>query len=104
MLSYHALASSRTVNASPCQDQRMESTLNQVEHCTSMVANGVASALDGYKPQEATTNPSLILTTAQIPAHQKLVEEAIDYSKELSVNTKEGSRLCGHRSRYKAFI
>lgn len=83
MLSHHALASSRTVNASPCQDQRMESTLNQVEHCTSMVANGVASALDGYKPQEATTNPSL--TTAQIPAHQKLVEEAIDYSKELSV-------------------
>lgn len=40
-------------------------------------------AIDEYKPQDATTNPSLILAAAQMPAYQELVEEAIAYGKRL---------------------
>uniref|UniRef100_G1PX73 Transaldolase n=1 Tax=Myotis lucifugus TaxID=59463 RepID=G1PX73_MYOLU len=40
-------------------------------------------AIDQYKPQDATTNPSLILAAAQMPAYQELVEEAIAYGKKL---------------------
>lgn len=40
-------------------------------------------AIDEYKPQDATTNPSLILAAAQMPAYQELVEEAIAYGKKL---------------------
>lgn len=40
-------------------------------------------AIDEYKPQDATTNPSLILAAAQMPTYQELVEEAIAYGKKL---------------------
>lgn len=40
-------------------------------------------AIDEYKPQDATTNPSLILAAAQMPEYQELVEEAIAYGKRL---------------------
>lgn len=40
-------------------------------------------AIEEYKPQDATTNPSLILAAAQMPAYQELVEEAIAYGKKL---------------------
>jgi transaldolase len=34
-----------------------------------------------YKPQDATTNPSLILIAASMPQYQALVEKAIDYGR-----------------------
>lgn len=40
-------------------------------------------AIDEFKPQDATTNPSLILAAAQMPAYQELVGEAIAYGKRL---------------------
>lgn len=43
----------------------------------------ISLAIDEYKPQDATTNPSLILAAAQMPAYQELVEEAITYGKKL---------------------
>lgn len=36
-------------------------------------------AIDEYKPQDATTNPSLILAAAKMPAYQHLVDQAIKY-------------------------
>lgn len=40
-------------------------------------------AIEEFKPQDATTNPSLILAAAQMPAYQELVGEAIAYGKRL---------------------
>ena len=40
-------------------------------------------AIDEYKPQDATTNPSLILAAAQMPAYEGLLDEAIAYGKKL---------------------
>ncbi|XP_012589799.1 PREDICTED: transaldolase, partial [Condylura cristata] len=41
------------------------------------------AAIDEFKPQDATTNPSLILAAAQMPAYQELVEEAMAYGRKL---------------------
>lgn len=46
-------------------------------------------AIDEYKPQDATTNPSLILAAAQMPEYQELVEEAIAYGKRLGGSQEE---------------
>lgn len=43
----------------------------------------ISLAIEEYKPQDATTNPSLILAAAQMPTYQELVEEAIAYGKRL---------------------
>lgn len=37
------------------------------------------AAIDEYKPQDATTNPSLILAAAKMPAYQHLLDQAIKY-------------------------
>ena len=36
-------------------------------------------AIEEYKPQDATTNPSLILAAAKMPAYQHLLDQAIKY-------------------------
>ncbi|XP_030233986.1 transaldolase isoform X1 [Gadus morhua] len=36
-------------------------------------------SIEEYKPQDATTNPSLILAAAKMPAYQHLVDQAIKY-------------------------
>ncbi|XP_069480138.1 transaldolase [Ambystoma mexicanum] len=64
--------------------QKMEvSALEQLKKHTVVVADtGDFNAIDEYKPQDATTNPSLILAAAQMPDYQKLVEDAIEYGKK----------------------
>uniref|UniRef100_A0A7N5JUC8 Transaldolase n=1 Tax=Ailuropoda melanoleuca TaxID=9646 RepID=A0A7N5JUC8_AILME len=49
----------------------------------------VCEAIEEYKPQDATTNPSLILAAAQMPASQELVEEAIAYGRRLGGSQEE---------------
>ncbi|GAB1292904.1 Transaldolase [Apodemus speciosus] len=72
------------MSGSPVKRQRMESALDQLKQFTTVVADtGDFNAIDEYKPQDATTNPSLILAAAQMPAYQGLVEEAIAYGKKL---------------------
>ena len=39
------------------------------------------SAIDVYKPQDATTNPSLILAAANKPAYQRLIDNAVKFGK-----------------------
>ncbi|XP_068117780.1 transaldolase [Hyperolius riggenbachi] len=65
--------------------QKMEeSVLEQLKKHTVVVADtGDFNAIEEYKPQDATTNPSLILAAAQMPDYQHLVEEAIQYGKKL---------------------
>lgn len=43
----------------------------------------ISLAIDEYKPLDATTNPSLILAAAQMPAYQELVDDAVAYGKKL---------------------
>lgn len=43
------------------------------------VLSSCFAAIDEYKPQDATTNPSLILAAAKMPAYQNLVDQAIKY-------------------------
>lgn len=41
-------------------------------------------AIAQYKPQDATTNPSLILAASQKPQYGKLIDEAVAYGKAKS--------------------
>lgn len=41
----------------------------------------VFTAIAKYKPQDATTNPSLILAASKKPEYAKLIDVAIDYAK-----------------------
>ncbi|XP_053275533.1 LOW QUALITY PROTEIN: transaldolase [Pleuronectes platessa] len=60
--------------------RKMESALNQLKKHTVVVADtGDFHAIEEYKPQDATTNPSLILAAAKMPAYQQLLDQAIKY-------------------------
>ena len=41
-------------------------------------------AIEKYSPQDATTNPSLILAAASMPNYKHLVDDAILYGKKQS--------------------
>ncbi len=57
------------------------SLLDQLRKVTVVVADtGDIDAIRAHKPQDATTNPSLILKAAQMPQYQALVDEAIAYA------------------------
>src|SRR3989442_9615901 len=54
------------------------SQLDQLKRFTKVVADtGDFATLKEYAPQDATTNPSLILKAAQMPAYKGLLEKAI---------------------------
>jgi transaldolase len=54
------------------------SQLDQLKQFTKVVADtGDFGTLKEYSPQDATTNPSLILKAAQMPAYKGLVEQAV---------------------------
>lgn len=38
------------------------------------------AAIEEYKPQDATTNPSLILAAAKMPSYQHLVDQAMKHA------------------------
>jgi len=58
----------------------MESALSQLKKYTVVVADtGDFNAIDEYKPQDATTNPSLILAACKMPAYQHLLDQAIKF-------------------------
>lgn len=43
--------------------------------------SGDFESIGAYKPQDATTNPSLILAAAKLPAYQKLIDAAVEFGK-----------------------
>ena len=62
----------------------MASLLEQLSEMTVVVADtGDLEAIKKFTPQDATTNPSLILAAAQIPAYQSLIDEALRSSRKL---------------------
>src|SRR5690348_5430605 len=58
--------------------------LESLRKYTTVVADtGDIEALAKYKPQDATTNPSLLLKAAQMPKYKHLVDEALSYAAKL---------------------
>ena len=62
----------------------MTNLLEQLSEMTVVVADtGDLEAIRRFTPRDATTNPSLILAAAQIPAYQSLIDEALKSSRRL---------------------
>ncbi|WP_299802173.1 transaldolase [uncultured Shewanella sp.] len=60
----------------------MANTLEQLKAYTTIVADtGDIEAIKRYQPEDATTNPSLILKASEIPEYSALIENAIDWAK-----------------------
>lgn len=63
----------------------MTDKLTSLRQLTTVVADtGDIAAMKRYKPQDATTNPSLILNAAQIPEYRSLIEDAVKWAREQS--------------------
>lgn len=57
--------------------------LESLRQYTTVVADtGDIDAIAQYRPQDATTNPSLLFQAAQMPAYRDLVEEALEVASE----------------------
>jgi len=68
----------------------MKSKLEQLREMTTVVADtGDIEAIKQYQPEDATTNPSLILKAASIEAYAELMTSAIDYAKQQSDNKQQ---------------
>jgi len=63
----------------------MESQLTQLRKMTTVVADtGDLKAIQECLPEDATTNPSLILKAAALPQYEAAIQNAVDYAKEKS--------------------
>jgi transaldolase len=63
----------------------MTNKLEQLRAMTVVVADtGDVEAIRTFKPTDCTTNPSLILKAAQMPAYAHLVDEAVTWAKKQS--------------------
>ncbi|MFA0413480.1 transaldolase [Vibrio renipiscarius] len=63
----------------------MSNKLEQLRKLTTVVADtGEIEAIKKYQPEDATTNPSLILKAAQIEEYATLIDQAIEYAKAQS--------------------
>jgi transaldolase len=60
-----------------------KSQLDQLKEFTVVVADsGDFASFHLFKPQDATTNPSLILAASQLEAYQPLIEQSLQYAKK----------------------
>ncbi|MEQ4922655.1 transaldolase [Proteus hauseri] len=68
----------------------MTNKLTSLRKLTTVVADtGDIAAMKLYQPQDATTNPSLILNAAQIPEYRKLIDEAITWARSQSASREQ---------------
>ena len=59
----------------------MENKLEQLKKITTVVADtGDIEAIKRWQPEDATTNPSLLLNAAEIPEYQPLIEQALAWA------------------------
>ena len=71
----------------------MQNQLDQLKNMTKVVADtGDIEAIRRYQPVDATTNPSLILKAAQLPAYKALVDEAVVFGRNGSKDKTESAR------------
>ena len=65
----------------------MTTQLDSLRSMTVVVADtGDIDAIKKYQPQDATTNPSLILSASALPQYTPLIDEAITYAKAQSAD------------------
>ena len=63
----------------------MTTQLDSLRNMTVVVADtGDIDAIKKYQPQDATTNPSLILSASALPQYAPLIDEAVAYAKAKS--------------------
>ncbi len=86
----------------------MSSKLDQLRNMTDVVADtGDIEAIRRYTPQDATTNPSLILKAAQLPQYQSIIDDVVKATQPkadnpasvkdagLQLAVRIGSEICG---------
>src|SRR5271168_5648459 len=66
--------------------------LEQLREMTVVVADtGDIKSIEKYKPQDATTNPSLLTAAAEMPEYQSIVDEVLlEAKKQLGPQAKDG--------------
>ncbi|WP_133012145.1 transaldolase [Marinomonas flavescens] len=65
----------------------MSNKLSQLKEFTTIVADtGDITAIKNFLPEDATTNPSLMLKASQIPEYAPFLDQAIAWAKEQSDN------------------
>ena len=68
--------------------------LEQIRQMTTIVSDtGDIESIKKYTPQDATTNPSLILAAAQNPHYHRLIEDAVSFSKSNGKSKEEQRTL-----------
>ena len=68
----------------------MTSKLEQLRAMTTVVSDtGDMESIRAFKPTDATTNPSLILKAAEMPAYARLVDEAIVWGRKRGASVGE---------------
>lgn len=66
------------------------SQLEQLKQITTVVADtGDIEAIAKFQPQDATTNPSLLLKAAALPNYQQLLNDAVSWAKGQSTNAEQ---------------
>jgi len=65
----------------------MTTQLEQLRKMTTVVADtGDIEAIAKFQPQDATTNPSLLLKAASLSNYQQLLQDAVNWAKEQSID------------------
>lgn len=68
----------------------MTDQLSQLKAMTTVVADtGDIEAIGKFQPQDATTNPSLLLKAASLPNYQKLLSASVEWAKSQSSNAEQ---------------
>jgi len=72
----------------------MTSSLDQLKQYTTVVADtGDFESMKKYKPQDSTTNPSLLYSAVQLPQYKHLVADAIQYGKSKGKDLNEQTQI-----------
>lgn len=76
----------------------MSNKLDQLKSMTLVVADtGDIEAIKRFAPEDATTNPSLLLKAASLPHYQTLIAQARDWAHNLGGSNAEQLANCGDR-------
>lgn len=68
----------------------MESQLEQLRKVTKIVIDsGEILSIKEFKPEDATTNPTLILKACNLPEYQSLVDDALEYGRKYGSTQEE---------------
>ncbi|GAB9463108.1 Transaldolase [Globisporangium polare] len=82
------------MSSSPIKKLKEATQLDQLKEFTTVVADtGDFDSIAKYKPQDATTNPSLLFKAAGMEQYARLVDDAIAYGKALEGDVSESDRL-----------